>query len=121
MPCRPASNQTYIGDEHRIIIGDARTMTEVPDRSVHLVVTSPPYWQLKDYGGDGEIVFVLVLVLRRSRCSCSCSILRKSQSTNHPGQHRNDSFDELLGRQGLTLSTTLEQIYNINDRPTLSR
>jgi site-specific DNA-methyltransferase (adenine-specific) len=25
-------------------------MAEVPDESVHLVVTSPPYWQLKDYG-----------------------------------------------------------------------
>ena len=35
---------------HRIIIGDCREMLEVADESVHLVVTSPPYWQLKDYG-----------------------------------------------------------------------
>jgi site-specific DNA-methyltransferase (adenine-specific) len=27
-------------------------MDEVEDSSVHLVVTSPPYWKLKDYGGD---------------------------------------------------------------------
>lgn len=27
----------------------------MPDRSVHLVVTSPPYWQLKDYGTDEQI------------------------------------------------------------------
>ena len=32
-------------------------MTDVPDRSVHLVVTSPPYWQLKDYGNGGQIGF----------------------------------------------------------------
>lgn len=32
-------------------------MKETPDRSVHLVVTSPPYWQLKDYGNDHQIGF----------------------------------------------------------------
>ncbi len=42
---------------HRIIIGDSRRMAELPDGSVHLVVTSPPYWQLKDYGTGGQIGF----------------------------------------------------------------
>ncbi len=42
---------------HRIIIGDSRRMAELEDGSVHLVVTSPPYWQLKDYGFDGQIGF----------------------------------------------------------------
>ena len=42
---------------HHIITGDARDMRSVADASVHLVVTSPPYWQLKDYGGDGQIGF----------------------------------------------------------------
>lgn len=40
---------------HKIIIGDARKMSKIPDESVHLVVTSPPYWQLKDYGSNGQI------------------------------------------------------------------
>ncbi len=40
---------------HRIIIGDSRNMTTVPDESVHLVITSPPYWQLKDYGSEEQI------------------------------------------------------------------
>lgn len=40
---------------HKIVIGDARDMRLVADESVHLVVTSPPYWQLKDYGHDGQI------------------------------------------------------------------
>lgn len=30
-------------------------MHEIPDQSVHLVVTSPPYWQLKDYGTPNQI------------------------------------------------------------------
>jgi site-specific DNA-methyltransferase (adenine-specific) len=42
---------------HKIVIGDARQMKEVEDESVHLIVTSPPYWQLKDYGKEGQIGF----------------------------------------------------------------
>ena len=40
-----------------IIIGDSRNMEEVKDESVHLVITSPPYWQLKDYGNGSQIGF----------------------------------------------------------------
>ena len=32
-------------------------MQEVRDASVHLIVTSPPYWQLKDYGSNEQIGF----------------------------------------------------------------
>lgn len=42
---------------HKIIIGDSRQMAELADESVHLVVTSPPYWQLKDYGDGQQIGF----------------------------------------------------------------
>jgi site-specific DNA-methyltransferase (adenine-specific) len=42
---------------HQIIIGDSRNMAEIADASVHLVVTSPPYWQLKDYGSPNQIGF----------------------------------------------------------------
>lgn len=41
--------------EHKIIIGDSRRMREVEDEAVQLVVTSPPYWQLKDYGHKEQI------------------------------------------------------------------
>jgi len=43
--------------KHKIIIGDSRKMNEVPDKSVHLIITSPPYWQLKDYGIKDQIGF----------------------------------------------------------------
>ncbi|MBI3584766.1 MAG: thermonuclease family protein [Nitrospinae bacterium] len=32
-------------------------MEELKDESIHLVITSPPYWQLKDYGNGGQIGF----------------------------------------------------------------
>ena len=40
---------------HKIIIGDSREMGEMKDESVHLIITSPPYWQLKDYGPKEQI------------------------------------------------------------------
>ena len=40
-----------------IIIGDSRNMSELKEESVHLVITSPPYWQLKDYGNGSQIGF----------------------------------------------------------------
>jgi len=41
--------------EHKIITGDSRCMKELKDKSIHLIITSPPYWQLKDYGLDNQI------------------------------------------------------------------
>ncbi len=32
-------------------------MTEVKGGSVHLIITSPPYWQIKDYGDSSQIGF----------------------------------------------------------------
>jgi DNA modification methylase len=42
---------------HKIINGDSRQMIEIADSAVHLVITSPPYWQLKDYGSRDQIGF----------------------------------------------------------------
>ena len=42
---------------HTLINGDSRNLSLMPDKSVHLIITSPPYWQLKDYGNDGQIGF----------------------------------------------------------------
>lgn len=40
----------------QIIIGDCREkLREMPERSVHCCITSPPYWGLRDYGVDGMI------------------------------------------------------------------
>lgn len=53
-----AANQHYRGrtwpnpfdhTSHRLHLGDARDLSWLPDESVHLIVTSPPYWTLKEY------------------------------------------------------------------------
>ena len=46
--------EPYFRTSHRLHRGDARDLSWVPDASVHLVVTSPPYWTLKDYVSGNE-------------------------------------------------------------------
>lgn len=43
--------------KHKIIIGDSRRMYELDNESIGLIITSPPYWQLKDYGAKDQIGF----------------------------------------------------------------
>jgi DNA modification methylase len=38
-----------------IYVGDSRAMAAVGDEAVELIVTSPPYWHIKDYGCPGQI------------------------------------------------------------------
>ncbi len=49
----------YDRTSHALYLGDARELSMIDDESVHLVVTSPPYWTLKKYeareGQLGEI------------------------------------------------------------------
>jgi len=41
---------------HTLYLGDAREMRELRPESVHLVLTSPPYWTLKEYrDSDGQL------------------------------------------------------------------
>jgi site-specific DNA-methyltransferase (adenine-specific) len=51
-----AGNLGPLPTEHFVFHGDAREMSQTPSpASVHLVVTSPPYWTLKEYdGGAGD-------------------------------------------------------------------
>ena len=53
-----ARNPSLLQTTHRIFSGDARVMEELGrDPLVHLVVTSPPYWNLKEYPplSDGQL------------------------------------------------------------------
>jgi DNA modification methylase len=42
-----------IDTNHRLLVGDARDLSSIDSGSVHLIVTSPPYWTLKQYN-EGE-------------------------------------------------------------------
>jgi len=41
---------------NQIITGDClEELAELPSNSVHMAMTSPPYWNLRDYGVDGQL------------------------------------------------------------------
>ncbi|GAB6071729.1 DNA methyltransferase [Venenivibrio stagnispumantis] len=42
-------------DKGLLIIGDSRKMIEIEDESIDVIITSPPYWHIKDYGVDKQI------------------------------------------------------------------
>ncbi|MGI0085606.1 MAG: DNA methyltransferase, partial [Nitrososphaerales archaeon] len=43
------ANLRSVPTHHRLVLEDARLLSGVEPESVHLVLTSPPYWTLKDY------------------------------------------------------------------------
>jgi len=46
----------HILTQHRLLQRDSRELDGLPDESVHLIVTSPPYWTLKEYPErDGQL------------------------------------------------------------------
>ncbi len=53
---RKAVERAVTAKEDLVLIGDAAAaLTNVPDCAVQTVVTSPPYWSIRDYDGDGQI------------------------------------------------------------------
>ena len=86
----------------RILAGDVRDkLRELPDESVHCVVTSPPYFGLRDYGVAGQIglepspaeyVEALVAVFREVR-----RVLRKDGTL---WLNLGDSYAGSWGNQG---------------------
>ena len=48
--------QAVLTRQDCILFGDASaTLVDVPDGAAQTVITSPPYWSLRDYGTDGQI------------------------------------------------------------------
>ena len=90
----PATTSTEtLACTQRLILGDARDLSLIPDGSVHLVLTSPPYWNLKRYNepctfcrtlnaflyyDDNLTIFVLLFFLRFCRNNPFFSALSNS-------------------------------------------
>lgn len=51
----PSRRLWHQDDKVTLYCADARTMPELADESVDFVVTSPPYWDIKDYRTSGQM------------------------------------------------------------------
>ena len=38
------NRKDFVMAEHKIIFGDSRSLNQIKDKSVQLIITSPPYW-----------------------------------------------------------------------------
>ena len=50
-----AEIKTYSANNARVYIGSSTNMDQIASGSVNLIITSPPYWTLKDYDVEGQI------------------------------------------------------------------
>ena len=46
-----------ISCHHTINFQDAANLKNLEDNSIDLIVTSPPYWAIKDYGNENQLGF----------------------------------------------------------------
>lgn len=50
------ANAAHSSDDYAIYIGDALdTLASLPDNSINTVLTSPPYWAVRDYGHEDQL------------------------------------------------------------------
>ena len=80
----------------RILVGDCLDLLRtLPEESVHCVVTSPPYWGLRDYGVQGAIgleptfgehLDALVRVFREVRRVLRKATYRRGSDRSRPGK-----------------------------------
>ena len=99
-----------------VYIADSRTMAETPSETIALVVTSPPYWHIKDYGVPHQIGYGQSLheylydlsrvwkecwrVLKPGRRLCINEATHKVVALHNNGDHT----PVLLTDSGLTVS-----------------
>lgn len=77
----------------------------IPDDSIHCVVTSPPYWGLRDYGVDNQIG------LEKSH---DCGARSKYE---YVGDYEVDDYDEDPATGGMIIvGKTLEPLYKLLER-----
>ena len=117
-----------------IHVGDALTLLRtLPEESVHCVVTSPPYWGLRDYGVDGQIgleetfqeflaklVAVFTEVRRVLRKDGVCWVNMGDSYSTHAGQQ---GYGQMRGRgiTGARLGTDTDSGHDLKPKDLLGQ
>lgn len=89
---------------HRILVGDNRqSLARLPAASVHAIVTSPPYWSLREYpvgawvGGDPDCDHRVRLSGTVAKSQASSTLLSTSRATEG---HSREGYRRVCGRCG---------------------
>ena len=87
-----------LSTHHRLVLGDARDLHGISDSGVHLIVTSPPYWILKDYnrieGQLGQIGDYEEFLNELDKCWKECQSSRAGRKTRRCDRRRSSQQKE---------------------------
>lgn len=108
----------------KLILGDClEEMKKIPDGSVDCVITSPPYWALRDYGVDGQIgregtygeyinnlcdIFDEVKRVLKNEGTCFVNIGDTYGGTGSKGNHKDPKYPDGRNGQAVSLSKDVE-------------
>lgn len=74
-----------------ILQGDALTkLREISDKSINMVMTSPPYWALRDYGSEVETIWDEVY-----GCEHDFELIEKKDPQDGGGSGDHDAIDSI--------------------------
>ena len=110
---QPWMNTYWTGERAALYKADAQKIP-LPDKSVHMVVTSPPYWGLRDYGlgqwqgGDAECEH------RNETAHQKQGVTSQRKGRSNIESQRNDNFQQECGHCG-----AVQQSAGIGLEPTL--
>jgi len=118
------SERLFYKDNHNWIFkGDARSMWELPNECVQMVCTSPPYWSLRKYSGEQDLIWggdkdcehkwedeTIKHDALRHRPSEKCIVGSEKNPAIRPGSKVISGFCSLCGawRGALGLEPTIE-------------
>lgn len=76
------SERLFFNDSHIWQFnGDAKSMYELPDKLVHCVTTSPPYWGLRKYAGSQDLIWD-----NHNGCSHQWGSYKRPDGGGHPAE-----------------------------------
>ena len=70
---------------HQVILGDARDLGTLVKQPIHLIVTSPPYWDLKVYADSGKAAQLGHIHEREQFMSATAEVWRQCYDLLVPG------------------------------------
>lgn len=105
---------------NKTLVGDNRvTLKALESKSVHCGVTSPPYWQLRDYGVDGQIGLektpqeyigeLLKVFSEVHRVLRDDGTLWVNMGDSYAATAKNRSVEQSTANHGLSGSTTTQE------------
>lgn len=99
-------------------------LKEIPDESVHCVVTSPPYWGLRQYGTEPQIWCFDKMIPSKDIEECDHEFIHDNGKHNLGGASEKSTLRATPGQkanEGWTKGVSCEHVFSIGAKPPRQR